>query len=74
MTTESNKDLERYADWSAARPEIISRSTSWPVAMAFGITFLLWGLIASPVVIAAGGVALFVSLAGWIGEIRHEHE
>jgi hypothetical protein len=41
--------------------------------MALGVTLLAWGIITSPVVLGVG-VALFaVSLAGWIGEIRHEH-
>jgi hypothetical protein len=42
--------------------------------MAFGITFTFWGLITSPVVLIAGCLSLAVSLAGWIGELRHEHE
>lgn len=58
--------------WNKAKPEIIPRSTPWPVAMALGITLSGWGLITSPI-IGGVGVSMFaISLAGWIGEMRHE--
>jgi hypothetical protein len=40
--------------------------------MALGITFVAWGLITSPIVLGAGCTLFAVSLAGWIGEVRHE--
>jgi hypothetical protein len=40
--------------------------------MALGITFFAWGLVTSPVVLGMGLVLFVISLAGWIGEIRHE--
>jgi hypothetical protein len=44
----------------------------WPVTLALGITFLVWGLVTS-LIITGVGVALFaVALAGWIRDIRHE--
>jgi hypothetical protein len=59
--------------WNKPKPDLIPRPTAWPAALALGVTLLAWGLITSPVVLGVG-VALFaVSLAGWIGEIRHEH-
>ncbi len=64
---------EQRKGWNKPKPDAIPRSTAWPAAMALGVTLLAWGLITSPVVLGVG-VALFaVSLAGWIGEIRHEH-
>lgn len=60
------------ADWGVARPEIIPRPTFWPAGLAFGVTFLMWGLLTSPVLIAMGLLVFTVSLAGWIGELRHE--
>ncbi len=64
---------EQRKGWNKPKPDVIPRSTAWPAAMALGVTLLAWGLITSPVVLGVG-VALFaVSLAGWIGEIRHEH-
>ena len=59
-------------DWSAARPEIVPRATGWPAGAAFGITFLMWSLLTSTVLSVAGLVVFVASLAGWIGEIRHE--
>jgi hypothetical protein len=59
-------------DWSIARPEIIPRPTAWPAGVAFGITFLMWSLLTSTVLSVAGLAVLVASLAGWIGEIRHE--
>jgi hypothetical protein len=60
------------SDWSAARPEVIPRPTAWPAGMAFGTTFLMWGLVTSIVLIVVGLVVVVVSLIGWIGEMRHE--
>ena len=59
-------------DWGAPRPEIIPRPTFWPAALAFGITFLMWGMITSTVLILVGLAVFVVSLVGWIGELRHE--
>jgi hypothetical protein len=53
----------------------LPRPTTWPVAMAGGITLTGWGIIASPVMLVAGVVLFAVSLGGWIGEVRHDrHE
>jgi hypothetical protein len=65
-------DSADRADWSEARPPTIPRPTYCPAAMAFGVTFLLWGMITSPVVVGAGVLVVVVSLAGWIGEMRRE--
>jgi hypothetical protein len=59
-------------DWGKARPDVIPRPTFFPAALAFGITFLLWGLVTSPVVLGMGSLLIVVSLVGWIGEMRHE--
>jgi hypothetical protein len=47
-------------------------TTFWPAGLAFGITLLLWGVVTSLVIVAFGGAAIVVALAGWIGEIRRE--
>ena len=60
------------ADWSAAKPDVIPRPTYMPAAMAFGITLLLWGIVTSPVLLGVGAAVMALSLAGWIGEMRHE--
>ena len=59
-------------DWSEPKPGVIPRPTFFPAAMAFGLTFSAWGLVSSPVVLGVGLVMVAVSLAGWIGEMRHE--
>lgn len=74
MTTAADHASHDHPDWSRPRPEIIPRPTWWPAAMAFGITFLLWGLITSPVVLGAGCLTVAVSLVGWIGELGHDEE
>jgi hypothetical protein len=61
-------------DWSEARPAHIPRPTAWPAGLAFGIAFLLWGLVTSPVLLAVGAGVFAVCLRGWIGELRHEEE
>lgn len=58
--------------WSQARPAAVPRPTYVPAAMAFGLTLLLWGLVASPVVLGVGVAVVVASLVGWIREMRHE--
>ncbi len=62
----------RREGWSTPKPDRIPRSTAWPAGLAMGITFFGWGLITSPIVLGIGLAVFLVSLAGWIGEIRHE--
>jgi hypothetical protein len=50
-----------------------SRPTYWPAALAFGLTFALWGIITTWIISAAGLVLVALSVAGWIGDLRHEH-
>jgi hypothetical protein len=58
--------------WTVPHPEELPRPTFWPAALAFAVTFLLWGIVTSPIITAVGGILFCVSLAGWIGDIRHE--
>ena len=60
-------------DWSHPKPEVIAKPSWWPAALAMGATLFFWGLVTSLFVLIAGLVAFAISLAGWIGEIRHEH-
>jgi hypothetical protein len=69
--TEASQQPSREG-WSRAQPEIVPRPTYWPAAMAFGITFILWGLITSWVVLLAGFLALGAALLGWIEELLLE--
>jgi hypothetical protein len=58
--------------WSVPKPAVIPRPTPWPPALALAIALLGWGLLASPVLLGVGVVLFTVSLAGWIGDLRHE--
>ncbi len=60
--------------WNRARPEVLTPPTTWPAAISLGITFIAWGFVTSPIVLGAGLVLFFVSLAGWVGDIRHERK
>lgn len=64
--------LASQENWALARPETVPRPTFWPASLAFGITFLVWGLVTSVVLIVVGLAVFVVSLMGWIGELRHE--
>jgi hypothetical protein len=61
-------------DWGMPRPEIIPRPTFWPAGLAFGITFLMWGLLTSIVLVVVGLTVVTASLVGWIGELRREQQ
>lgn len=76
MTTETTNESATPAgpkdDWNLPRPEAIPRPTYAPAAMAFGLTFLFWGFVTSPVVLFVGLAIVTLSLAGWVREMRHE--
>ncbi|HEY3860450.1 MAG TPA: hypothetical protein VGO59_01075 [Verrucomicrobiae bacterium] len=59
-------------EWNTPKPEKPARPTWWPAGVAFGVTFIAWGLITSFIVLTVGLIAFVWSLAGWIGEINHE--
>ncbi len=59
-------------DWSAPQPEVLPRPTFAPAGIAFGATFLLWGLLTSYLVSIVGFVVFVASLVLWIREIVHE--
>lgn len=62
------------ADWNKPLPEVLPRATWWPAAIALGATLICWGLITSIIVVVIGLIIFAASLAGWIGEIRHEQK
>lgn len=57
--------------WHRARPEHIPRPTYWPVVVALAITLIFWGAVSALAISVVGLVLLVISLAGWIGELRH---
>jgi hypothetical protein len=69
MSTEPEDPSSRPA---APRPASAARPTVHPAVMALGITFTLGGFVTSWLMFGVGVVLFAVSLAGWIGEMRHE--
>jgi|HubBroStandDraft_2_1064218.scaffolds.fasta_scaffold417395_2 hypothetical protein len=62
----------RFAGYSVPLPEVIPRPTWWPAAAALGVMLFAWGLLTSLTILLIGTALFATSLAGWIGEIRHE--
>ncbi len=60
-------------DWSEPQAQIIPNPTYWPAVLALGVLFMFWGIVTLWVVSLVGFVLLGIALAGWIGELRHEH-
>lgn len=50
--------------------EISPRPSYWPLALAFSLAIVLFGIIAGPVVVVAGIILALVSVGGWILERR----
>jgi hypothetical protein len=59
--------------WTVPQPEILPRPTWWPAVFALGAILVLWGFITSLIITGVGAVLFLAALAGWIGELRHEH-
>ncbi len=50
--------------------EISPRPSYWPLALAFSLAIVLFGIIAGPVVVVVGIILALVSVGGWILERR----
>lgn len=59
--------------WAEPLPHTLPRPTYWPAVFALGSILILWGLITTLAITAVGGLLFLGSVAGWIGELRHEH-
>jgi hypothetical protein len=55
--------------WSRPKPEHTPRPTYWPAVMAFGITFLFWGVVTAWAVSLVGLALFALALAGWVGAL-----
>ncbi|MGC1107491.1 MAG: hypothetical protein WA876_13220 [Candidatus Acidiferrales bacterium] len=60
--------------WSEPRPQNIPRPTYSPAVLALAIVCLLWGIVTTYLISVLGMILFVVGLAGWIGELLHEHE
>ena len=59
----------RHEGWIPVEPEPLTRPTYWPIVLATAIMTLLWGLLASGILTAAGAVLFVVAMGGWIREL-----
>jgi hypothetical protein len=69
--SELNIDQEKYP-LVPSDPEIIPESTYWPIFLAFGITFFMWGYLLTLYVSIMGLICMIVALIGWINELNKE--
>jgi hypothetical protein len=58
--------------WSRPKPETIPSPTYWPALLAFGLVFLLWGLISNIFVLIFGAIVFAVAAAGWVYDLIEE--
>jgi hypothetical protein len=59
--------------WLGPAVETLPRPTYWPVALALGVVFALGGIVTAYPVSLVGVLLIATAIAGWIGELRHEH-
>ena len=59
--------------WQAVEREPLPRPTYWPAALALAIVLLAWGIATTFLISIVGATLLAISLAGWIGELLHDH-
>jgi hypothetical protein len=57
--------------WKAALPAEVPEATFAPAFLALGITFLLFGIVASYIFSAAGLILMVWSISKWIAELLH---
>jgi hypothetical protein len=74
IDTEGDQAKSERISWHEPLPEGIPEPTYWPFLLAFGIVLIFWGLISAWLISVAGAIIFFASLAGWIGDMIHEHE
>ena len=53
-------------------PEHLVRRTYWPMVLALGIAFLLWGVIVNLFISGVGLILFVLALSNWIRELRHD--
>jgi hypothetical protein len=53
-------------------PEHLVKPTYWPMVLALGIAFLLWGVISNLFISGVGLILFVLALANWVRELRHD--
>jgi len=59
-------------DWAEALPQKIPPPTYAPAMLALAVVLILWGLIASWMISAVGGLLAATALAYWIKELLYD--
>lgn len=75
MDREITNDIltEAVKTWTdEARPKNLPRPTYWPFFLAFGFTFLLWGILTTWIISVVGFITIVVSIRGWIKDLIDE--
>lgn len=57
---------------SPADPQVIPQSTFWPITLAFGVMFIIWGLITSLIITGVGLLLSAFAIVGWINDMNDE--
>jgi hypothetical protein len=68
----SPEQLKNEYPPNPADPQKMPEPTYWPVALAFGVLFIFWGLISTFYITGVGLIISAVATAGWIIELNHE--
>lgn len=72
LSSSSSTNLPETAPgWKPLPMEELPHPTYWPITMALGIVFMLWGIVTSFIISGVGIVLFVIALVGWIGDIQH---
>lgn len=71
LSSQSSVLSPDHPDWERLPPTHLPRPTYWPVVLALGIMFLMWGVVTTVAISVVGLLLLAIALGGWIGELRH---
>jgi hypothetical protein len=66
-------DPELPPGWTRPTLDNLPRPTYWPATLAVGVVFALGGIVTSYLVSLVGVALVAIAIAGWVGELRHEH-
>jgi len=69
---EGTRILPENLETVKAKPEKLPGPTYWPFFLAFGVTFMFWGLLTTWIISATGFLVFCIALIGWINILRHE--
>jgi hypothetical protein len=63
----------RDRGWSRPKPEKIPSPTYWPAVFAFGLMFIMWGVISNIYLLCFGFIVAVIGLVYWVLDLRHEY-